>query len=119
MLLEEFYERIGGNYVDVIRRFAQNEGLVIRFLQKFQRDSGFEILCTAIEKSDMQEAFQRAHSFKGVCGNLGLEQLFRSSTVLSDKLRAGNLDESVLALLEQMKTEYKDTCDAISMLRDE
>ena len=48
----------------------------------------FNALEKKINSRDVQEKFRAAHTFKGVCANLGFSQLFNYSSELTELFRA-------------------------------
>lgn len=64
-------------------RFMGNMALLERFLKKFPEDKNF---------GELIEAFNAAHTLKGVCGNLSLVALFDIASVMTEFLRAGDMD---------------------------
>ena len=95
MELKEVYEKIGGDYDDVVRRLM-GEKLVRKFLLKFLDDKSYADLERTLSEGDYKEAFRAAHTLKGVCANLGFTQLFKVSRDITEELRGGNPDESKL-----------------------
>ena len=64
---------------------------------------------------DVKEAFRAAHTLKGVCLNLGFDNLSPSAVALTEILRAGTFDGAA----EQyalVKEEYQKTIEAIQNL---
>lgn len=66
MNIREFYEFVGGNYEDVLKRMAKEER-VIKFVRMFERDPSYQGLVDAMDAGDYDEAFRMAHTLKGVC----------------------------------------------------
>ena len=71
----------------------QNEPFMIRLLQKFLLDPTYVRLATAISSADMPTATEAAHTMKGMCGNLSMDQLFQLLEQQLAALRAGDLEE--------------------------
>lgn len=114
MTLEEFYARIGGNYQETLRRLP-SEKMIRKFVGKYVADPSYQELDAALAKKDWEAAFRAAHTLKGVAQNLGLDQLQRVSSALTEALRGGKpLTEP--ALLEAVKVEQARTLEALSEL---
>lgn len=64
MELKEVYEKIGGDYDDVVRRLM-GEKLVRKFLLKFLDDKSYADLERTLSEGDYKEAFRAAHTLKG------------------------------------------------------
>ena len=111
MTLTECYSAMGANYADVLGRL-RSERLVQRFVLKFLDDGSYALLRDSLENGSMEEAFRAAHTIKGMCQNLGFTVLERSSSALTEDLRAGGSDATG-ALFEQVREDYERTVAAI------
>lgn len=87
----EFFNSIGSDYDDVVRRLG-TEAAVRRFILMFKDDPSYEELKRALSDGDVNTAFRSAHTMKGVAINLGFTRLYEASSELTEILRAGNLD---------------------------
>ena len=88
MTLEECYTAMGANYQDVLKRFYKSD-MIRRFVKMFLQDDSFRLLTDAMAKQDVKEAFRAAHTLKGVCLNLGFDNLSSPAVALTEILRAG------------------------------
>ncbi|MCH5164107.1 MAG: Hpt domain-containing protein [Clostridiales bacterium] len=113
MNLKEFYAISGGDYDGAMARLITEER-VKKFVRKFAGDPSYSELIAALDKSDAKAAFLAAHTLKGVCQNLGFDSLYRSSSAITEILRAGSLD--VGALPDEIKLHYTTIIDAIGSL---
>ena len=68
MTFQEFYQTIGGDYNEVLARLS-SERLVQKFVLKFPLDGSYDLLCSALETGNREEAFRAAHTIKGICQN--------------------------------------------------
>ena len=82
MSVQEFYESIGVNYTDVLRRLG-SEKFIEKYLKKMLDDGNYDILRQAVEKGDFPEAFRASHTLKGICLNLGLSTALSSNATIS------------------------------------
>ena len=114
MELKEVYEKIGGDYDDVVRRLM-GEKLVRKFLLKFLDDKSYADLGRTLSEGDYKEAFRAAHTLKGVCLNLGFTELYKVSAELTEVLR-GRETAGSDALYAQVKEQYTTLTDAIREL---
>jgi len=89
METKAFYQRIGGDYADVLSRLGKDERSQ-KYLGKFAESTEYQQLCQAIEIEDWELGFRMAHTLKGVAANLGFNNLFLSSSALCETLRAGD-----------------------------
>ena len=88
MTLVEFYDKVNGDYEDVIFRF-QDEKRIMRFAGMFLRDKNFNQLQKAIEERDWSAAFRASHTIKGMALNMSFTRLFESTAALTEHLRGG------------------------------
>lgn len=114
MTTEECYEKIGGNYAETYGRFG-DDVLIKRFAIKFISDKSFQSLEESMAKNDTQAKFQAAHTFKGVCANLGFDALFSLSSKITEIFRAGKTEGSE-ELFSKIKEQYKITIENLNEL---
>ena len=113
--LEQFYASVGGNAKEVLGRLGGDPSLVIHFLSKFQKDGSFQSLCEALNVSDVETAFRAAHTLKGLCATLGMQNLFVQASGVTEMLRGGALEPAKEAL-PALKQEYDATIEALNRL---
>ena len=102
--LEQAYHELGADYEGVTNRLM-GETLVARFVCKFFEDENFAKLGEALAAQDVKAAFVAAHTLKGVCQNLGFDNLYAPSSELTEVLRAGSL-EGADELYAKVAAEY-------------
>lgn len=86
----ELLEKLKEYGVDVdaaVARFVGKKDLYTKFLLKFLDDTSYNGLAESIENQKYPEAFEYAHSLKGVCGNLNLSPLTEQVTEMTEILR--------------------------------
>ncbi len=105
MTVEEFYEQIGGNGQDVLKRFGSMT-TAKRFVVKFLQDKSFPNLESAMAQRRFDDAFRAAHTLKGVSINLGFGDLYRISSEVTELLRDKKAEEAE-ALLGVLRAEYE------------
>ena len=115
MTVKECYEQMGADYEGVLGRL-RSEGLIKKFAKKFL-DGSFQSLKDNLAQGNGEEAFRAAHTLKGVCQNLGFDNLYQVSFDITEKLRGRETDgcEELFAKVEE---QYKKTTDAIHMMED-
>ena len=117
MTVEELYGLIGGNYAEAKSRLM-NDKLVSRFIIKFLDDTSYAQLMEGWEAGDGEAIFRASHTMKGVCGNLALTELFETADTITEAYREGNEEilakTDVPALIEELKSKYQNTMDAIN-----
>ena len=114
MDLKECFDAIGGNYNDVMGRLVTEER-VKKFLFMFLKDTSFNDLEAAMKKQDYDSAFRFAHTLKGVCANLGIEELGKIASEITEALRAKDND-AACKLFAKVTESYNITVDAIKQL---
>lgn len=119
MTLRECYNSFDADYDKALARMSGREAMLAKFVKKFLNDPTYPSLISSYESGDMETAFRMAHTLKGVCLNLGIDKLQASSSELTEALRnreniAPNADE----LLNQVKSDYEKTVNAINALDD-
>lgn len=111
MTIKEVYESIGANYRDAMERLP-GEAFVTRFALKFLTDKSFQELQDALKAGDAETAFRAAHTLKGVCQNLGFENLYVPAAALTEALRGRTFD-GVADLYPAVENEYNKTVNAL------
>lgn len=105
-------EEMGMNVDNTVKRFMGNEGLYLKFLNKYQADQSVANIQKYISEQNAEEAFKSAHTLKGVAANLGLDpiaqyasdivELFRGKTQFSE------VDTDKLNILnEELKSKHE------------
>lgn len=111
MTLKECYAALEGDYEGVMGRL-RTERLVQKFVLKFLDDGSYDMLTKSMESGNYEEAFRAAHTIKGVGQNLSFNKLYESSHLLTEALRAHDI-EGAAPLYEQVKADYAQTVAAI------
>lgn len=81
-------KQYGADVDGAMERFLADEVLYKDCLKMFARDEGFETLGTAITEKNYKDAFDAAHTLKGVSANLGLLPLYGKLCAMVEPLRA-------------------------------
>lgn len=116
MTVKECYEQMGADYEGVLGRL-RSEALIKKFAKKFLDDGSFQSLKDNLAAGNGEEAFRAAHTLKGVCQNLGFDNLYTVSFDITEKLRE-RATESSEELFAKVEEQYKKTTDAIRMMED-
>ena len=108
MTIQECYQKLGGDYEQLQKRIP-TAALINRFIKKFLDDGSFSELKKALEEGQRVQAFQAAHTLKGVCGNLSLDRLYDSASRLTELLREENdaIPPEAGALWEEVQAHYE------------
>ena len=96
---------------------------IVKYLKMFPGDTSFNDTVAAFESGDWENAFKASHTLKGVCANLGLENLREKASELCETVRPGNDGESkvyhppvcdVTGMIDDLKSHYDSAIKAIS-----
>lgn len=77
----------GANVDEGLARCVGNEALYLRLVGTVQVETGFDTLQKAIEDKRLKDAFEAAHSLKGVLGNLAITPLYEPMREITEFLR--------------------------------
>lgn len=116
MTLKECYQELEGDYEGVLSRLS-SEALVKKFALKFLAEESFHKLEKAMEDKDCKEAFNAAHTLKGVSANLSFTKLSRAASDITEQLRGGELCEE--CYLDFVREVYQQTIAALEKLQAE
>lgn len=117
---ESFKKQLEENGVDVdatLKRFMGREAIFMKFILKFADDRSCKEIRLALENQDIQAAFERAHSLKGVAGNLGITRVYTLAAQLSDLLRGKQQVQEVdLDQVMETQSQLEDASERIYRL---
>lgn len=85
----EMLRELGSNVDDAMDRFLDDDGFYLECLEQVLYDDNFGRLKIALENHQIQEAFDCAHTLKGLVANLGLTSLEERIGQLVEPLREG------------------------------
>ncbi len=89
MTLEELYSKMGGNFAHA-KQIMKMDKLIDKYIRRL-KDSNFdERMAEAAETMDSTGLFESAHAMKGVCANLGLDELADAAEEITEEFRPGN-----------------------------
>ena len=116
MTIQEMYEKVGGSY-ESAKKILPMDKMIAKFVQKFLTDKSYEKLSAAHEAGDAAGMFEGSHALKGVCANLGFNELSKMASEISEEYRPGNArtmsDEEVDRRFEALKALYDKTIAGI------
>ena len=78
----------GANTAEGLRRCMNNESFYLRLVKKIPGDANFPKLYDAVDKGELDIAFEAAHALKGITGNLSLTPIFAPISEITEMLRA-------------------------------
>lgn len=116
MTLQELYEQIGGNY-EQAQRVMKMDKLIDRYVRKLKNSGVDKQLAAAGETMDPKQLFESAHAVKGVCANLGLDELAAAADEITEEFRPGNerkmSDDAVKEKLQYISDLFEKTLAGI------
>ena len=102
-------EEWGCDIDGALERFLDDKELYMTCLETVINDGNFAKLGVALEEENVPQAFDYAHTLKGVFANLGLTPMFMIVETIVEPLRAGSAShleepyEKLMASNEQLK----------------
>ncbi|MBO4337043.1 MAG: Hpt domain-containing protein [Lachnospiraceae bacterium] len=87
MLTIEVLKEYGANVQEGLTRCVNNEQFYLKLVGKALADTNYERLLAAVEKKDLDDAFEAAHALKGAWSNLALTPLSQPVSEMTDLLR--------------------------------
>lgn len=116
MTLEELYTQMGGNY-DHAKQIMKMDKLIDKYVRKLKNSDVGTNLAAAAETLDETGLFESAHAMKGVCANLGLDNIAAAAEEITEEFRPGNnrtmSDEAVKAKLQDLSEMYQNALECI------
>lgn len=116
MTTQELYAKIGGNYEHALQIMKMDK-LISKYILRFRDNTVYARLKEASAALGPGEMFESAHTLKGVCANLGLDDLAAAAGVLADEFRPGQsrrmTDEQVREMLARIEEMYQRVMDGI------
>ena len=100
MALIDEMKNLGVNVDEALERFMGNASLYERMLGKLTAAVNDNEVMPCFEAGDNEAALEKAHTLKGVTGNLSISPLYIAYSEIVNLLRAGKPDEAK-ALLEK------------------
>ena len=117
MTIKECYDAMGADYQNTLNRFP-NEAFIKKFVLEVSaliltQEHISELVDQAA--GNVEEAFGAAHTLKGVCLNLGFDNLYKASSAITEIFRAGELAGAEEAF-EEVEKQYNITVNAIKAM---
>lgn len=116
MTIRELYDKIGGNYDQAVR-VMKSERLIDKYVRKLKDSRVDVMLAEAGQTMDAVKLFESAHAMKGVCSNLGLDELAKAADEITEEFRVGNSrklsDDAVRERLAAIAERFRVTSEGI------
>lgn len=116
MTLIEFYDAVGGNYDNVMKRLMTKK-IACKYIFKFVDAPDYQELLSTVENGNWTDAFRFAHNLKGVGLNLGFDRMANAASVLCEEIRHGPPTHDVAPMLEKITEEYQFVLGQIAILQ--
>lgn len=94
MDLFEELRALGVDIDDGLKRISGNETLYKRLLGSFVKTIKEQYVQPDFDSVEYTETTQKAHTIKGVAGNMSITPVYKSYTEIVDLLRAGKPEEA-------------------------
>lgn len=117
MTVKECYDIIGGNYEEAKNRLM-DDTRIAKFLGMFTRDKSMQVITDALANKDYTEAFNGAHSLKGVSQNMAFSKLSKAVEALTEDLRGGNSSGNTMKLYHETMVNYQLIVKTIKKFQD-
>lgn len=91
--MTELFEKLREHGCDVegaLARFLDDEELYVQFYTELLDDKAFTALGLALSENRITDAFDYAHTLKGVIGNMGITPMFETICSIVEPLRVGS-----------------------------
>lgn len=112
MTIQEIYEKIGGNYDHAVQIMRMDK-MISKYLLKLTDSDVCDKLKEAAGSMDPGALFESAHAMKGVCANLGLDDLAAAVSEVTEEYRPGAgrklSDDEVKAKLDEIFSKFEKT----------
>ena len=112
MTIQELYDQIGGNYDHAVQIMRMDK-MISKYLLKLTDSDVCDKLKEAAGSMDPGALFESAHAMKGVCANLGLDDLAAAVSEVTEEYRPGAgrklSDDEVKAKLDEIFSKFEKT----------
>lgn len=95
---------------EAMPRFGNNSEFYCTLLAMVPEDEAFLNLEKALNSKNIKEAFEQAHTLKGVLGNMGLTPMYNKTILIVEPLRQGKLDN--------VETNFKELMHDLAVLKN-
>ena len=101
---------VGINIDSAMERFLDDEEMYFEFLVEFFEDDLMGKLQNAVNNNQIKEAFDAAHTLKGVCANLSIDSMNKIVNPMVEVLRNNSLEGVPEDVAELFKTYEQIAC---------
>ncbi len=108
--------KTGVDFDGAVSRFINSEEIYEEFLYRFPSDKNLSQLEKFLSEGDIEAAFKKAHTLKGLTSNYGFVKMYEKVIPVVNILRSGSADGIEEPLIE-LKKNYNFMCDIINKYR--
>lgn len=108
--MSNIFDELKSLGVDVdegLQRFMNNSSLYEKMLGKFTDNASQLNVMQCFEEGNLEDALAKAHTLKGVTGNLSITPLYKGYTEIVALLRADKPDEAKKILADLLPVQEK------------
>jgi len=107
---------LGLNVKKGLSAISNNKKMYIKLLKSFIVNNYCDQLLDAIGRADSEQIMKKAHTLKGVAGNLHMTGIYELSNGIETDARAGKPVPAAGAQVEGLISAYKTTVESINMI---
>ncbi len=85
----------GNDIEGALKRFSQDSDLYISLLPYAIEEKIYKNLDQSLSEGNIKDAYENAHSLKGMLGNMGLTKMYNSDCLIVEALKKGIIDDGV------------------------
>lgn len=114
MTAEELYDAIGAKYEDALATL-HSERLINKYVVRFPDEPTYGQLLEAKQSGNEEQIFRCAHTFKGICLNLALTNIFFYADIITEHYRpeSEKLSPDIENEFKRLDAEYNKTVELI------
>ena len=103
----------GADTEEGLRRCMNNESFYLRLVKMIPGDASFPKLYDAVDKGDLDAAFEAEHALKGSSGNLSLTPIFAPISEITELLRARTQTDytALITKIREARDELARICE--------
>lgn len=96
-----------------LTRFLDNKEMYITYIKEFYSDTSVYEIETFFANKKWEQAFEIAHTLKGITGNLGMLNLYDKFSKICNAYRKNDFDE-MQKIYVKTKIDYENMCKHIA-----
>lgn len=105
--MKGYLEDIGIDIDRVLYNLGENLELYDSLLDKFLTDTNYDEFLQQAQLKNYEKAEMHLHTLKGVCANLGMDQLMKTANELLQLIRMHQFGDDYQYLKTQLMIEYE------------